>query len=48
MATPQKRLRKCPFCGCPMEIKKGYAIYGKHTPDCYFTFIDQQDEYDFT
>lgn len=42
------KMRYCPFCGCKMKSDKDYPIYGDHKEGCYFKFIDNQNQYDFT
>lgn len=39
-------LAECPFCGCPIDTTVEQAIKGDHAEDCYFHFIDHQNELD--
>lgn len=40
-------LLNCPFCGCAMSEKDGFALHGEHDEECFFYMSDNQNEYDF-
>ena len=41
-------LKKCPFCGCCMKRDENHHIFGEHKKTCYFYFVDNQNQFDFS
>lgn len=36
-------LKRCPFCGWPVNLMDDFTIFGWHKDDCYFQFLERTE-----